>query len=131
MVDQVSAVVSALRVALGEAERSQDTWWKVRNANRWIDQLPGALFGRWRHLKISGDSIGDVKRLEFVGHVRATIAYLVANQELVRSRRLFSWSIAKLWTARKAPPIDTEFEEVPPSEAKRLPKPSKAMRIVK
>ena len=35
------------------------------------------------------------------------------------------------WTARKAPPMDTEFEEVPPSEAKRLPKPSKAMRIVK
>ena len=131
MVDQINAVVSALRVALGEAESSLDLWWKVRSANRWIDQLPGGLFGRWRNLKISGDSAGEVKRLEFIGHVRAAIAYLVANQELMRSRRLFSWSTAKIWAARKASPIDTEFEEVPPSEAKRLPKLSKAMRIVK
>ena len=131
MADKGNAVVSALRVALGEAEGSQDIWWKVQSANRWIDQLPGGLLGRWRHLKISGDSAGEVRRLEFIGHVRATIAYLVANQELVRSRHLFSWSTARLWAARKAPPIDTEFEEVPPSEAKRLPKPSKAVRIVK
>ena len=131
MVDPVDAVIAALRIALAEAERSQDYVWKVRNANRWIDQLPGSLFFRWRHLKLGSDS-GQVARLEFVGHVRATIAYLVANREAMRSQRFWSWSARKFpKVTNDLPPIDTEFEEVPGSDAKKLAKPSKPMRVVR
>ena len=131
MADRVDAVIAALRIALEEAERSQDFVWKVRNANRWIDQLPGSLFLRWRHLKLVSDS-GQVGRIEFVGHARASIAYLVANRETMRSQRFWYWSAPKFPTAENdLPPIDTEFEEVPGSDAKKLPKPSKPMRVVR
>ena len=131
MVDRVDAVIAALRIALEEAEKSQDYSWKVRNANRWIDQLPGSLLLRWRHLKLVSDS-GQVTRLEFVGHVRATIAYLAANREAMQSWRFWSWSAPKFPNSTNdLPPIDTEFEEVHESEPKRLSKPSKPMRVVR
>jgi hypothetical protein len=48
----IDAVIAALHVALKEAERSQEHWWKVRAANRWINQMPGAWVGRWWLLRL-------------------------------------------------------------------------------
>jgi hypothetical protein len=42
MVTDIDAVIAALRVALEEAQKSNETFWKVNSANRWINQLPGA-----------------------------------------------------------------------------------------
>jgi hypothetical protein len=70
MSSNVDAVIAALRVALNEAEMSNQTWWKVRAANRWINQLPGAWRGRWWHLRLWAE-IGDgmISRARFIGHV--------------------------------------------------------------
>jgi hypothetical protein len=130
MVDRVDAVIAALQIALEEAERSSSYMWKVRNANRWIDQLPGSFF-RWRHLKLSGDDAGQAPRLEFIGHVRATLAYLATNQEEIASMRSWSWRLPKLWAAKSTHPVDVEFQEVSGNDVKKLPKPSKPMRVVR
>ena len=82
MQNNVDAVIAALRVALEEAEEAVYGNWPVKSANRWINQLPGAWFGRWRHLKISSDEWdGNISRDRFIGHVKATIAYLETNKE--------------------------------------------------
>jgi hypothetical protein len=94
MAADVEAVIAALQVALDEAQKSQDMHWKVSAANRWIDQLPGAWSGRWRDLKLVGISDGEADREEFVGHVRAVLAYLDASRDQIRRPR-------KWWPARR------------------------------
>ena len=47
----VDAVIAALRIALQEAEARTQGWWKVAALNRWINQLPGAWWGRWNQLR--------------------------------------------------------------------------------
>jgi hypothetical protein len=42
MSNEVDAIIAALRVALQEAQKSEEAFCKVQAANRWIDQLPGA-----------------------------------------------------------------------------------------
>jgi hypothetical protein len=81
--DGVDAVIAALRIAQEEAEKGRGAVWKTRAANRWVDQLPGAWMGRWLHLRLRAGLFeeGEVDRDEFIGHVRATIAYLEANRE--------------------------------------------------
>lgn len=130
MVNQVDAVIAALQIALEEAERSTAYYWKTRNANRWIDQLPGG-FLRWRHLKLTGGDSGQAPRSEFIGHVRATLAYLAVNREEIASTRFWSWRVPKLRTSKSSRPIDAEFEEVRGEDIKKLPKPTKPMRVVK
>lgn len=77
----VDAVIEALKIALQEAQRAtDDDYWPVKSANRWINRLPGSWLGRWRDLKLDGDTTGDVTRQAFIGHVRATLAYLEANK---------------------------------------------------
>lgn len=78
----VEAVIAALRVALEEAQKSDETFWRVDAVNRWIEQLPRAWMGRWRRLLLSGDAAGETTRPEFAGHVRAVLAYLEANRDL-------------------------------------------------
>ena len=34
-------MISALRIALNEAETRDDYWWKIHVVNRWIDRLAG------------------------------------------------------------------------------------------
>jgi hypothetical protein len=41
MAADVEAVIAALRVALEEAQKSDEDFWKVEAANRWVGQLPG------------------------------------------------------------------------------------------
>lgn len=82
----LEAVVAALRVSLEEAQKSNAAHWKPEAANRWIAQLPGAWTGRWRRLRLGGDSVGSVERTQFVAHVRAVIAYLEARMNPPASR---------------------------------------------
>ena len=94
MAADVEAVIAALRVALDEAQKSDETCWKVEAANRWIDQLPGAWSGRWRKLKLHPDGSDEVYREEFVGHVRAAIAFLEARSAQIPPLR-------KWWPMRR------------------------------
>lgn len=131
MAADVDAVIAALRIALDEAQKSSEVHWKSKTANRWINQLPGAWAGRWRQLKLRGDLDGEVRRTEFVGHVRATLAYLETNREAIRSMRAWSWPLRRAPSSTVAEPIEAEFKDVTPGEAKQLPKPRKSVRLIK
>jgi hypothetical protein len=80
MAADVDAVVAALRVVLDEAQKSEEPFWKVESANRWIGQMPRSWRGRWRKLILKGDVSGDARREEFVAHVRAVLAFLEMDQ---------------------------------------------------
>jgi len=80
MAAEVEAVIAALRVTLDAAQKSDEPFWQVAAVNRWVDQLPGAWMGRWRDMKLAGDSAGDADREQFVGHVRAVVAFLEARR---------------------------------------------------
>lgn len=129
MANDVEAVIEALKIALEEACNAKDeTWWKVDAANRWINRLPGAWTGRWRDLKLKGDSVGEVDRAVFIGHLRATLAYLEANRETIP--RSWPWSIPRAPTKQDVGPIDAEFDDVSPPMAK-LPPSGKRVRLIK
>ena len=113
MREDVDAVIAALRIVLKDAEkRSTVTWWKTRTLNRWINQLPGAWLGRWRQLKLGGDIAGEVLRQDFVGHTKATIAYLEANRTSIQRGYGWLWPIVKRKQPSVEQPIDAQFEEV-------------------
>ena len=101
MAADVEAVIAALRVALDEAQNSDDTYWKVEAANRWVGELPGTWKGRWRKLKLRGDGSGDIFRELFVGHVRATLAFLEANRAEIHSPRTW-WPMRRRNSATQA-----------------------------
>jgi hypothetical protein len=110
MSSKIDGVIAALRVALNEAERSNVYWWKARAANRWINQLPGAWMGRWWHLRLRTEfgEGGSIARADFIGHVRATLAYLEANREEIRSRRAWSWATSRPAKKPHSGPVDTK-----------------------
>lgn len=113
MTSSVDAVIAALKVVLTEAERSRDSHVDVRDANRWIDQLPGAWFGRWRNLKMRPQPYSEsVTRSDFVSQLRATLAYLEANRERIGTA-LFSRGKPQRKAPNASEPIDAEFREVP------------------
>jgi len=91
MAADVDAVIAALRVVLEEAQQSEEAFWKVEAANRWVSQLPGSWSGRWRKLVLKGDVAGDARRDELIAHVRAVLAFLEANRLQIPARRKW-WS---------------------------------------
>ncbi len=94
----IDAVMAALRIVLREAEHTSGPV-PVRVVNLWIGQLPGAWRGRWRRLKLRGDSFGRVPRDTLISHLRATLAYLEAQREVFAKQR--RWWRSK--AARKRP----------------------------
>jgi hypothetical protein len=73
------AVIAALRVVLHEAETCAnfsrtDFYWKTHIVNKWIYQLPGAWWGRWRELRLRSDCGDLAERPNLIMHVRATLA---------------------------------------------------------
>lgn len=130
MGSDVDAVIQALRIALEEARQATDElYWNVENANRWINRLPGAWMGRWRDLKLRGDSAGEVDRKTFVGHVRASLAYLETNKDEIRAIRLWSWRMPAANPIRMQEPIDAEFKDV--TTHSRPSKQGKSLRVLK
>jgi hypothetical protein len=96
MASGVDAVIAALRVVLDEAQKSEEPFWKVETANRWVGHLPRSWSGRrrWRKLVLKGDSSGEARREEFVAHVRATLAFLELNRQQIPASR-------KWWPLRR------------------------------
>jgi hypothetical protein len=83
----IDAVIAALRVVLEEAQKSNAPQAKANAANCWINRLPGAWTGRWRKLVVPANSSGEIPRGEFIGHVRAVLAYLETSRETRRPRK--------------------------------------------
>lgn len=94
MAADVDAVIAALRVVLDEAQKSEEPFWKVESANRWISQLRRSWSRRWRKLVLKGDVSGDARREEFVAHVRAVIAFLETDRQQIPASR-------KWWPLRR------------------------------
>ena len=130
MADRVDAAIAALKVALKEAENSGDSWWKARRANCWLKQLPGAWWGRWRHLRLRGDYAGDMYRKLFVSELRAILVYLEARREEIKIARAWPLSYAARAQPNQEPPqpADVEFSEGTKGKAAR--KTGETMRLV-
>jgi hypothetical protein len=89
---KIDAVIAALHAVLREAESRTTTYrWQTKIVNRWINQLPGAWRWRWRHLKLRGGIDREVGRDAFIGHVRATLAYLENNRDEIQSAGPRRW----------------------------------------
>lgn len=128
MGNTIDAVIEALKVALEEARKATgEDYWKVESANRWINRLPGGWRGRWKDLKLEGDYAGDIDRQSFIGHVRATLAYLENNKDAIRSMRTWSWGTPRTTSTTVAEPIDAEFKDVTSQPAKQ----GKSIRVLK
>ena len=103
MASDVDAVIAALRFVLRDAEtHANQFWWKTEVVNRWVGQLPGAWWGRWRRLKLQGDG---VVRTALIGHVSATLAYLETHRDEIGEER---WSWWPLRGALRLPDASTE-----------------------
>jgi|SRR5665647_1714400 len=124
MAADVDAVIAALRVALDEAQKSSATCWKISTANRWINQLPGAGLGRWRQLKLSRIGRGEISRTEYIGHVRAVLAYLDANREAVSRPR--TW-----WPAQRRATPTHSANPAPAAPVRTPAKPINLLRVRK
>jgi hypothetical protein len=122
MAADVEAVIAALRVALDEAQNSDDTYWKVEAANRWIGQLPGAWSGRWRRLKLHADASGDVYREAFVGHVRAALAFLEASRAQIAPSRKW-WPMRRRGNAQAVAKAEPQAPSTRPVNLLRIRKP--------
>ncbi len=131
MSKDVDAVIAALKAALQDAEARRFTVCKSRVANRWINQLPGAWTGKWRHLKIHSDFDGEIFRDDFIGQLRATIAYLETNKDAIASTPSFSFSsLFKHRNTVASEPLDAEFSEVPSRSWKQKTAPA-PVKLVK
>lgn len=114
-ITEVEAVIAALKSVLKDAETQRCSHYYPRTANRWIDRLPGSWRGKGS-LKVAprGEWIAYA---DFVSQVRATIAYLETNKEVIANGSGASW--LRFWRRKpkEAPvslePIDVEFSEAP------------------
>ena len=128
---EIDSVIAALEVELDQAEQDDCMYWKSERCNRWIKQLPGAWTGRWANLKVSSDSGGEVYRIEFITHVKATLAYLEVRRGQAETKTAWwPWSFKALQKRGDQPPpgtdepIDAEFTDVQtPSRQRKLSKP--------
>ena len=132
MPSDVDAVIAALRIVLRDAEtHTSQLWWKTEVVNRWIGQLPGAWWGRWRRLRLQGDIGNQVVRTALIGHVSATLAYLETHREKIGVERWSWWPLEKrsinqrssAWSDVKAIPAGSEKSQDPTSSAPSDAKP--------
>lgn len=131
MAKDVDAVIAALKAALRDAEGRGFYECKARVANRWINQLPGAWTGKWRQLKIQSDILGNVERPDFIGQVRATIAYLETNRDAIQSSSSLAWPFKRKRKVALDQPLDADYAEVVPSNAKDSKDASKPVKLIK
>ncbi|HKJ62958.1 MAG TPA: hypothetical protein VKA94_13370 [Hyphomicrobiales bacterium] len=132
MADRVDAAIAALKVALNEAEKSKDWHWKSGRANRWINQLPGAWWGRWRHLKLRGHIFdGEMDRKLFVSDLRAVLAYLNTHKDEIKTARAWPWSNSGNVLSRAMEPLDVDFNEIKSSKEKTSQRKKDSVRLIK
>lgn len=130
MASDVDAVIAALRIVLREAEARTNLYWDTHIVNKWINQLPGGRWGRWRQLRLRADSGSQAERPNLITHVRATLAYLEVNRDAIKASRAWSWPFGKKETMASVP-IDAEFSEVTDSSDPPLKKPGRSVRVIK
>jgi hypothetical protein len=70
---------------------------------------------------------GNAYRDDVLAHLRATLAYLEVNRDMIKAHRSWSWPLRK----QKRAPIDTEFKEVAAPTEKPMKKPGKSVRLIK
>jgi hypothetical protein len=131
MADRVDSTIAALNVALKEAEKSREHFWKARRANCWINQLPGAWWGRWRHLKLRSDFVGEMQRVLFISDLRAVLAYLEAHREEIKIATAWPWSYSGRIRQPPPEPMDVDFSEVKLTGAKSSRKSKESVRLIK
>jgi hypothetical protein len=124
MAADIEAVIAALRVALDEAQKSDENFWQVSAVNRWIDQLPGSWRGSWRDLKLAGDTAGEVDRERFIGHARAVVAFLEAS-------RTPTPQVRKWWSLRRRNYTPLPATQPAATPARAPAKPINLLRIRK
>ena len=69
-------------------------------------------------------------RANLVAHVRATLAYLEINRDMIKARRKWKW-LWSLGRTRKLEPIDANFREVAEVPEKPVKKPGKSVRLIR
>ena len=112
--------VAALRIVLHEAEtRTYDIWWKTHVVNRWINKLPGAWRGKWRDLRLRADSGFEATRTNLITHVRATLAYLETNREVIAAQSSW-WPFGRVVPRVAAKPDEVAVKKKPAAGHVRL-----------
>jgi hypothetical protein len=124
-VTDVDAVIAALRVVLHYAEHgTHETWWEIHVVNKWVDQLPGARWGRWRQLRLPADSGSQARRDHVVTHLRATLAYLETNRETIAAQRSSWWPFGRSAPCSAQEPAAAVVKEAPARVEKRQESPA-------
>jgi len=128
MASDVDAVIAALRVVLHEVETHTNFartnfHWKTHIVNKWIYQLPGTRWGRWRKLLLRADRGDLAERPNLIMHLRATFAYLETNRETIAAHRPW-WSVGRRTTnpAPEAPSAVAKEKPSPPREPRETPR---------
>ena len=128
MSSDVDAVIAALRVVLHEVETHTNfsrtkAYWETHIVNKWICQLPGARWGRWRELRLRPDSGDSAVRPNLITHVRATLAYLETNRETIAAQRSW-WPFGRQATspAPQASAVRAKGKTAPPQEPRETPR---------
>jgi hypothetical protein len=123
VVSDVDAVIAALRIVLREAEASTNFYWETHIVNKWIYQLPGARWGRWRELRLRPDCEDSAVRPNLITHVRATLAYLETNRETIAAQPSW-WPFGRRTTslAPGAPSAVAKEKPAPPQEQRETPR---------
>jgi hypothetical protein len=121
MSNEVDAVIAALRVVLHEAETSTNFYWETHIVNKWICQLPGTRWGRWRELRLRPED--SALRPNLITHVRATLAYLETNRETIAAQRSW-WPFGRQATspAPQASAVRAKGKTAPPQEPRETPR---------
>ena len=124
----VDAVIAALRVVLHEVETHTNfsrtnAYWKTHIVNKWIYQLPGARWGRWRKLRLRPDNGDLAERQNLIMHVRATLAYLETNRETIAAHKPW-WSFGRRATnpVPETPAAPVKEKPAPPQEPQEAPR---------
>lgn len=97
MANKIDAVIEALRILLAEVEqRTTEYSWHCSVVNRWINQLPGAWYGRWWNLRVHSTFVA---RGDLITHVRMVLAYLEARRAAFAAPR--RWALPKFAGRRR------------------------------
>lgn len=115
----VEAVIAALREVFEDAElRDHEDEWDIETINRWIEQLPGRPT-QFKGLELNTLS-GMAPREDAIGHLRATIRFLVVRQQSPPPTKRRWWNFRRDRKPAASEPIDAEFKLLEGPDAQLL-----------